>query len=292
MALLLFLLTLLTTTVVGSRLQYNFNRGAPAYAGNDDLFPFPWIWHHPALLALGLPFSLTLLSILLAHELGHYFACCHYRLDSTCPMFLPAPTLIGTMGAFIRIKAPFGDPWELFDVGVAGPLAGIALTLPALLYGLALSHPVPAPQAAVWRQQWLAFGWPPLAQWLAAWLHPGVAPQALALSPVARAGFLGLLVTMLNLIPGAQLDGGHILYAVSPRAHRIASWASLAALAAAGWLWWPGWYVFAIFIAAMRVRHPYVPPAPRLGPGRIALALVALAIFVLCFTPAPLLTPY
>ncbi|MGH9393610.1 MAG: site-2 protease family protein [Terriglobales bacterium] len=280
--------TLATTTVVGARLQYNFHRGMPAYFDAVDLFPFAWVWHHPATWLGGLAFSLALLAILLAHELGHFLACRYYRLDSTLPLFLPAPTLIGTMGAFIRIKAPFQDLRELFDIGIAGPLAGMAMTVPLLIYGLATSRVLQPAQAALWQHQFLEFGWPPLAQWAASGLHPGVGTARLALSPIARAAWVGLLLTMLNLIPGAQLDGGHILYAISARLHAVASWAALALLLLAGWKYWPGWYLFAAFIALMRVRHPYVPRSQPLGRGRIALALLAAAIFAVTFMLMPL----
>ncbi|HUX67436.1 MAG TPA: site-2 protease family protein [Terriglobales bacterium] len=286
-ALPLFLLTLLTTTVVGARLQYNFVRNLPAYRTNDDLFPFAWAWHHPGMLAGGLGFSLALMSILLAHELGHFLACRYYRLESTYPLFLPAPTLIGTMGAFIRIKAAFNDRRELLDVGIAGPLAGMALTLPLLIYGIATSHVLSPAQAGLWRLQWIEFGWPPLARWVAAWLHPGIALGRIALSPVARAAWMGLLVTMLNLLPAAQLDGGHILYAFSPRLHALASWASLGVLALAGWLYWPGWYMLAGFVLLMRVRHPFVPEFEPPGRGRAALAWLAVLIFLASFTLLP-----
>lgn len=291
LAAVLFLVTLVTTTVVGARLQYNFSRGLPAYCSNNDIFPFPWAWHHPGLIAGGLPFSAALMGILLAHELGHWVACSRYGLDSTLPMFLPAPTLIGTMGAFIRIKSPFNDPREVFDVGIAGPLAGIVVTLPLLIYGLIGSHVLSPSQTQLWSGQWLEFGWPPLAAWMAAWLHPGIGVSRIALSPVARAAWFGLLVTMLNLLPAAQLDGGHILYAVSPRLHAATSWGTLVLLTGAGWLYWPGWYVFAGFVAAMRVRHPQVPFAGRLGPWRASLALLTLAIFLVTFTAAPVVAP-
>ncbi len=284
----LFVATFATTTAIGARLQYNFLAGLPPYSTNTDVFPFAWVWRHPVVLAGGLWFSLPLLAILLAHELGHFLACRYYRLDSTLPLFLPAPTLIGTFGAFIRIRSPFHDRRELFDVGIAGPLAGMALTLPLLAMGLAMSRVLSPAQAALWRQtEFLRFGWPALARGMAAALLPGIAPARIALAPMARAAWLGLLVTMLNLVPGAQLDGGHILYAVAPRLHRSVSWMAMAALALAGWFAWPGWYVFAAFIAAMRVGHPWVPEFEALNGGRKALALLALAVFLACLTLAP-----
>ena len=290
LALVLFLLTLLTTTVEGARLEFDFIHGLPAYATPNDIFPFGWAWHHPGLLVLGLPFSLALMSILLAHELGHFIACRRYRLDSTYPLFLPAPTLIGTMGAFIRIKTRFRGRRELFDVGMAGPLAGMALTLPLLFYGLANSHVLTGAQTALRQRQWIEFGWPLLARWAAGLTAPGVPIGHIELSPVARAAWMGLLVTMLNLIPGAQLDGGHILYAFSPKLHRAASWTAMAVLLGLGWFAWPGWYVFALFIALMRVRHPYVPVNEPLGWKRTALGVLVLLIFLLAFSANPILS--
>lgn len=286
----LFLVTLMTTTVVGARLQFDFARGLPPYYNSNDLWPFGWIWRHPAELWMGLGFSVALMAILLAHEFGHFLACRYYRLDSTLPLFLPAPTLIGTFGAFIRIKAPFNDRREVFDIGIAGPLAGLVLTLVLLAYGMAHSQVLTPVQEPFFRHQFLYFGWPPLVRWFAAWAHPGVPVSQIALSPVARAAWLGLFVTMLNLIPGAQLDGGHILYALAPRVHKAISWIAMLGLFAAGWYYWPGWYFFAAFIALMRVRHPFVPEVVPLGRARAALAILCLAVFILAFVPAPLIT--
>lgn len=276
--------------MVGARLQYNFARGLPPYFTNNDLWPFGWAWRHPGQIWAGLGFSAALMAILLAHELGHFLACRYDRLDSTLPLFLPAPTVIGTWGAFIKIKAPFHDRKEVFDVGIAGPLAGLALTLPLLAYGMAQSRVLTPAQAVLWQHQFLHFGWPPLVIWIAAWTHPGVPTNFIGLSPIARAAWVGLFVTMLNLIPGAQLDGGHILYAISARTHTVVSWAAMAGLVAAGWFYWPGWYLFAAFIALMRVRHPFVPETEPLGGGRIALALLCAAVFAVAFVAMPLRT--
>lgn len=274
--------TAVTTTVVGARLQYNFARGAPAYATNEDLLPFAWAWHHPAMLWGGLTFSLALMAILLAHELGHYLTGRRYGLDSTLPYFIPAPTILGTFGAFIRIRSPFRSRRELFDVGVAGPLAGMAVALPILVAGLWQSHgQVPAGAA-------VTFQWPLLGRLLIYWMRPGLAPARLNVSPLARAGWVGLLVTMLNLLPGAQLDGGHILYSMLPRLHRPVSLALAALLLAAGWFYWPGWFIWAAMIVAMRARHPAVfGPAP--GTGRVMVALVAAMILAMTFLLVPVI---
>ncbi len=279
---LLFAATVVTAMAVGARLQFNFDRGVPAYRGNTDVFPFLWLWRHPAYFGLGWPFAATLLGILLVHELGHYLTCRHYGLAATLPHFIPAPTLIGTLGAFIYIRSPFRTRRQLFDVGAAGPLAGFALALPLLVWGLAQSHlRLPAYGAA------LRFGWPPLMLLVWRWLHPGVAPDVVSLSPVARAAWVGLLATMLNLIPSGQLDGGHILYTFFPRTHRWVSWAMVAVMLFMGWRFWDGWYLWAGLLLVMRARHPYVPQAPPAGWARAVLACLCLAILALTFLPAP-----
>ncbi|MGH9506998.1 MAG: site-2 protease family protein [Terriglobales bacterium] len=277
----LFGATVITAMSVGARLAFNFQRGLPAYRTNTDLFPFLWLWRHPGYIGLGWPFAAALLGILGVHELGHYVACRHYRLAATWPHFIPAPTLIGTLGAFIYIRSPFRTRRQLFDIGVAGPLAGFVLALPLLVLGLAESH------VRIFGGGALEFGWPPLMAWVWSWLRPGVPPEAVALSPLARAAWIGLLATMLNLIPSGQLDGGHIFYTFLPRLHRAVSWAMVALMVFMGWRYWDGWYLWAVLLLAMRARHPYVPSDQTVGRGRAVLALVALAILVMTFIPAP-----
>ena len=131
--LLLLLLTLLTTLIVGARLQFNFDHNLPAFTTETfalPLFPLKWIWHQPSRLVMGIPFCTTLMGILLAHEMGHYLLCEKNRVFATLPFFIPAPTLIGTLGAFIRIKSPIRSRQALFDIGIAGPIAGFLIALP------------------------------------------------------------------------------------------------------------------------------------------------------------------
>ncbi len=271
---------------VGARLQFNFARGLPAYRTNTDVFPFLWLWRHPSYMLLGWPFAAALLGILLVHELGHYLACRHYGLAASLPHFIPAPTLIGTLGAFIYIRSPFRNRQQLFDVGAAGPLAGFALALPLLILGLAESHLRLLAGGGA-----LRFGWPPLMLLVWGWMRPGVAPAAVALSPLARAAWVGLLATMLNLIPSGQLDGGHILHAFFPRLHPRVSWAMVGLMVFMGWRFWDGWYLWAVLLLAMRGRHPYVPEDPPAGRWRAILALLCLGILVLTFLPAPFVLP-
>src|SRR5437868_5258923 len=144
---LLLLLTVITTLMVGTRLEANFLQGKPVFSLGDDtipLFPVAYILQQPSRLWMGLPFSLSLMTILLAHEMGHYIFCLRYGVYATLPFFIPAPTLIGTMGAFIRIKSPIRSRTALFDIGIAGPIAGFMVALLVLLFGLMMSKPAPA----------------------------------------------------------------------------------------------------------------------------------------------------
>ncbi len=281
---LLLLLTLFTTTAVGARLAANFAANRPAFFIEDDLEFFLSLWTTPAVLWDGLPFSLTLLTILLAHELGHYWACRFHRIDASLPYFLPAPTLIGTFGAFIRIRAPIFSRRQLFDIGVAGPIAGFVFLLPVLGIGLAYSKVVPG----IAEQGDLIFG-SPLLLWLAAKLvFPGVAAADLYLHPVARAAWVGLLATALNLLPIGQLDGGHILYAFAGERHRRLSQIFAVALAAVGLIFgWLGWILWAAFFLWTGLRHPPIFDERPIDGGRLRLALVAAAILAVSFTPVP-----
>src|SRR3954464_10011472 len=143
---LLLLLTLITTLIVGARLEYNFLHNLPAFTLQDDtlpMFPLSWILHSPANILLGVPFAGTLMAILLAHEMGHYIFCMRYGVNATLPYFIPAPTLIGTLGAFIRIKSPIRSREALFDIGIAGPIAGFVVAFAVLLFSLMVSKPAP-----------------------------------------------------------------------------------------------------------------------------------------------------
>jgi membrane-associated protease RseP (regulator of RpoE activity) len=289
--LLLLVVTFCTTVLVGARLQFNFNHHLEAFAtGNEllPLFPVQWIWQNPRQLLLGVPFSLAIMSILLAHEMGHYLYCRHYRVRATLPFFIPAPTLIGTLGAFIRIGGRIESRAALFDIGIAGPIAGFVVAVPTMLAGLAMSRPV-----AGFSDPDLQFGFPlifQLGHWLLHHVFSHQGGPSLAhyyLHPVAIAGWAGMLATALNLLPGGQLDGGHLVFAVSPRMHRFFSWAMVASLVVLAWLFWVGWMVWAILLALSGLQQPSVPQRPGVGRGRKRLSLLAVALLVLTFTPAP-----
>jgi membrane-associated protease RseP (regulator of RpoE activity) len=288
--LLLLLLTVLTTLIVGAQLNDNFLRGLPAFTLGDELMPLfhpRWIWQQPSRILMGVPFSVALMAILLAHEFGHFLLCEKYGVNATLPFFIPAPTLIGTMGAFIRIKSPIRSRRALFDIGVAGPIAGFVVALPLLFLGLSLSTPL-APVTGV---ESLGIGFPAvfhLAHWILAPSASAVPLGRLALHPIAVAAWVGMFATALNLLPGGQLDGGHIIYAVAPRAHKWVSRTSVGVLVLLS-SFWIGWLVWAAILAVTGWRHPPVPPWPELDAARRRMSLVALILLLLSIVPAPIL---
>ncbi|HEY1754719.1 MAG TPA: site-2 protease family protein [Bryobacteraceae bacterium] len=278
---LLLLATLLTTTVVGAGLAQSFNANRPYDFGFDG---YVQMWHDPAYLLAGLPFSLTLLSILLAHEFGHYLTARYYHVDASLPFFLPAPTLIGTMGAFIRIRSAILSKRILFDIGIAGPLAGFALLIWPLAVGVSMSRVGPG----IGVRGDLIFGTPLILRLYEMVQFPGVPAANIYLHPVARAAWVGLLATALNLLPIGQLDGGHILYAFLGERTRLLSRIFVALLVPLGLFFAYSWLVWAVILFFFGLRHPsIVDPAP-LGRTRYWLGVAALVMFLLSFTAAPI----
>jgi len=280
---LLLTLTAASTTLVGAGHYASF---LVDFSGARGL-PMPFA----ALLLRGLWYSATILAILGCHELGHYFACRYYDVDASLPFFIPVPFLLtGTMGAFIRIREPIPSKRMLFDIGIAGPIAGFVVAVPALFIGLSMSHVVRLPADA---SNLLELGEPMLFKF-ASWLLWGSQPDGYSLNmhPMAFAAWFGMLATALNLFPIGQLDGGHVSYAVlGPRSTyvtivMIGVVISLAYFSSS-------WIVWTILLLAMLVmfgpKHPRVfdEDVP-LDRTRVLLALIGVAIFVVCFTPAPI----
>ncbi len=281
---LLLALTLLTTTLVGTHMYYKFARNLPFFSAEDGFDIFLLGLQHPHLLWTGLPFSLTLLAILMAHELGHYLTCLFYGVDATPPFFLPAPTpLTGTLGAFIRIKSPVCSKKQLFDIGIAGPLAGFVFVIPALAIGLAFSKIAPGLNM----QSEVQLGIPALQTLLHWAVFPGVPAGDIYLHPVARAAWVGMFATALNLLPVGQLDGGHLIYALFGRWHKWVTWGFLGLLLPMGLLW-KGWWLWAVLLFLFARKHPVVYDESDLGRGRRQLGVLALVVFLLCFSLAPL----
>ncbi len=285
---LLLLLTLLTTTSIGACLLTNFRENLPAFDLERDLAAIAAMWSHPIELLGGLPFSLTLLTILLAHELGHYLTCRYYRVDASLPYFIPFPSFIGTLGAFIRIRSPIYSRQVLFDIGIAGPLAGFVFLLPALGIGLAYSKVLPG----IAHRGDLIMGVPPLMWLLDKAIFPGVSPADVYLHPVARAAWVGIFATALNLLPIGQLDGGHILYSFVGDRHKLLSKIFVFALVPLGlFTRYPYWLAWAVLLYIFCLRHPSIFDSSRLSLGRRRLGYLALAIFLLCFMTTPLFDP-
>jgi membrane-associated protease RseP (regulator of RpoE activity) len=285
---LLLLVTFFTTLMVGTRLETNFLQGKPIFSLGEDavpLFPIGFIAEHPARIWMGLPFSVALMTILLAHEMGHYLYCLRYGVYATLPFFIPAPTLIGTMGAFIRIKSPIRSRAALFDIGIAGPIAGFIVATLVLFASLTMSKVSPAGLA----QGDVEVGFP-LIFHVANWLMRGDSTpmQRILLHPTAVAAWAGMFATALNLLPGGQLDGGHIMYALGPRWHRYVSRFTIAVLIPMSVFYWTGWLLWALLLSVTGMRHPNVPMWPDISPRRRLLAWVAIAILILTFAPAPL----
>ena len=281
---LLLALTLFTTLTVGARMQYNFQRNLPCfYAGDDGLDFFPWQWAlHPSHLALGVPFSLSLLLILMAHEMGHYIYCRKYGVWATLPFFIPFPSLFGTMGAFIRIRSPIESRDALFDIGIAGPIAGFVVAVAVLWVSLGFST-VPPALATL---PTIRLQYPLIFQLFNHWR--GGPPLALVnLHPMAIAAWVGMFATSLNLIPGGQLDGGHLVFSLAPGAHRIVSGIVMLALVPLGYYFWAGWLIWPILIGVTGLRHPMVPLWPGVSRSRYKLAILAFVMLVLTFSYAP-----
>jgi len=300
---LLLLATCFTTLIVGARLEFNFQNNLPAVVdleGRIPFFPVEWVLAHPSRLLMGIPFSASLLLILLAHEMGHYLFCRYYGVRATLPFFLPAPTLIGTLGAVIRIKAPIRSRAALFDIGIAGPIAGFVVAVITLAAAITLSKPLPrgiAPSE-------IRLGLPQifyLVQSALRHVMPESAVAAMPLSrvylhPMAIAAWVGMYATALNLLPSGQLDGGHIVYALAPRTHRFISWATVVALVILGKIAFRSdhsnysWWVWAGLITVMNIltiRHKQAPDHPMIPRNRWALGVLAAVMLVLTLTVSP-----
>jgi len=300
----LFVLTVITTVIAGILLA------APDVPINQPrlntlfdyvlYFPLTYVYavaaylrfavSNPHVFVSGMTFSASLLAILFSHEMGHYLACRYYGVDATLPYFLPAPPffLAGTFGAFIKIRSVIPTRRALFDIGLAGPLAGFVIALPVSVIGLLVMGP-PLPQASG-----IFFNDPLLFRLLARVLGVRLDPNS-PINPYYMAAWIGLLVTSLNLMPVGQLDGGHGTFALfGKHAHKMigrVAFIAIAILATLGfWLYKsPSGFLFAVLLGIMlRVRHPEPPVMEPLGTKRIVIAILTLTVFVLCFWPFPI----
>jgi len=263
----LFAATFLTTTMAGA-LQKGIN-------------PLT----QPRGLVEGLPFSVTIMIILLGHEMGHYLTSRHHRVPATLPYFIPAPSIIGTFGAVIKMRGAIWDRRTLLDIGASGPIVGFLLALPALIAGFALSPVVVNGNGT----EGLVLG-DSLIVILAGFLTKGNLPESanVVLHPVGFAGWLGMFVTSLNLLPVGQLDGGHISKALFPNSSDTLAGVVHVGLFLMGFLFWKGWLIWALLLMFLGVRHPPVMlDHIQLDPKRKKLGFAAIVIFFLTFVPAP-----
>lgn len=288
---LLLLATLLSTVCIGARLQYDFDHNNWPFTGDDHSLPWTWALLHPSQLVLGVPFALSLLGILAAHELGHYVLCRRRNVLATLPFFIPFPSLFGTLGAVIRIRSPIASRKDLFDIGIAGPIAGFVVAVPILIVSLLHSKLLTIPAGDSWPVLGFPLIFDVVRKALAMLGSHSAAAQVRAtqlyLSPSAMAAWVGMLATSLNLLPGGQLDGGHIIFALSPRYHRLISALTVLALLFLSWYVWTGWLLWAIVLLITTSRHPMVPPYPPLPLRSRILALVAALMLAITVMPAP-----
>ncbi|MGD0179145.1 MAG: site-2 protease family protein [Terriglobales bacterium] len=288
----LLLATVFTTLVVGARMQANFEHNQPAFSLNDDevpFFPLRWMLADPSRVLLGVPFASTLMLILLAHEMGHYLCCRYYGVNATLPFFIPAPTLIGTLGAFIRIRSPIRSRAALFDIGIAGPIAGFVVAVTVLIFALPLSKVMSPGMASsdiqlgyplIFRLAWYVL---PLAQLKA----NSSALHSIYFHPCAIAAWVGMFATALNLLPGGQLDGGHIVFSLAPRAHKTVSRLTILALIPMALYFWAGWLIWAVLLRISGMRHPMVAEWPGVTGVRRWIAGFGLVMLILTLAPAP-----
>jgi membrane-associated protease RseP (regulator of RpoE activity) len=295
--LLLFAATLMTTVLAGSYLIYP----------DPDLYRF-WIevQAHPEFLLDGLPFSVALLSILMAHELGHYIVSRHHGVACSLPFFIPGPTVIGTFGAVIYMKSRIPDRRALFDIGAAGPLSGLIVAGFTMIVGLLTAQPQSLASLAG-QEPVVIFNANLLSTLMMAAgtrLAPGLLPAAVKsllanpaaggalASPFLDAACVGFLVTMINLLPIGQLDGGHIAYALFGKRCLWLSAGALALLCGLGLRWWWPWIVLAAFVLVLMGRKGLIHPPPenpelKLLLGQKLLAAVILILFILILSPVP-----
>jgi len=274
----LFLVTCLSTMFVGVFLMADFR-------GIELDVAYGLLKAQPSTLLTGLPFSLAIMSILFAHEMGHYLTCRYYGIDASLPYFIPFPNPVGTMGAFIRIRAPIYDRGSLLEVGVAGPIAGFVVAVFALAISMGQGRFV-VPETL---GEGISLG-EPLIFKIVEYVMGMTPPPGMDtyMHPVGFAAWFGFLATALNLLPAAQLDGGHITYSMFRRYHKWISWGVVLTLLPLAIFYWPGWFVWIVLLLILKLKHPpTINDEIPLRPRQIALGVTGFVLLILCFTPAP-----
>ncbi|HEY0307250.1 MAG TPA: site-2 protease family protein [Acidobacteriaceae bacterium] len=286
----LALLTFFSATVIGMRYMYNFHQGLPPLVSDADIFPYKWILQNMSHFADGLPFSCTLIGILLCHEFGHFYFCQRNNVKATLPYLLPAPTLSGSAGAVIRLRSRIHSRKALLQIGMSGPICGILFALPCIVIGLWLSTPmgVTTPSELdhfrvnspllimLLRQVTLLFkpDIPPL-------LH--MVPH-----PILVASWIGVFITSLNLLPAGQLDGGHVIYSLSPKLHKITTTLTILLAIVAGTGFWIGWLLWAVLLMLPGMRHPTIKATgDEAEPAHVSMVVGCVVLFLLTIMLQP-----
>lgn len=263
----LFIITFLTTLAAGA-----LQKGVNVIKAPDRIME-------------GLPFAGTLMTILLCHEFSHYLSSKKHHTKATLPYFIPAPSIIGTFGAFIKMKSPIITRKALIDIGASGPIAGFVVSVIACIIGLSMSEVVPLSQV----EGALSLGDSILFSFLSRVIK-GVMPENhdVFLHPIAFAGWIGLFITSLNLIPIGQLDGGHIAFAILGERHRYLSIFLVGTLGIFGIFFWEGWALWALLMLILGIKHPpIIYWEVQLDPARRLVGILALIIFIITFIPSP-----
>ena len=283
---LLFVITACSIFYFGLSLSFSYKH-ADILVQNSEFSSDLSLVFSSEVIGLSIIYTVVLLGILLSHELGHFLTCRYYQINATLPYFIPFPNLIGTMGAFIKIKSPIKKKHQLFDIGIAGPLTGFIFSIPALVYGLSQSKVVPSIAAKGGN---IMLGDSLLLKIIEGMIFKNIPPNSdIFLHPIAFAGWVGLLVTALNLFPMGQLDGGHVSYAILGSKSRNLARIFLAIFFVLGIFFWVGWFLWAFLILFMGMRHPAIEDeAEPLSQGRKIIAYVIVLIFILSFIPDPI----
>lgn len=264
---LLFILTSMTTLLAGATMR--------------GVIP----WQNPEKIYLGLPFSITIMTILITHELSHYFMSRRHNVSVTLPYFIPAPSMIGTFGAIIKMKPPIYDRRSLIDIGSAGPLGGFITAVVAVIIGLDYSKIIPSGAF----KEGFSLGDSILFSFLAK-IVLNIDPNKydILLHPIAFAGWIGLFVTSVNLLPVGQLDGGHIAYALLGEKQRWVARFIITLLFILGFTRWEGWLMWAFLMLLIGYRHPSVVyPEIQLDSKRKLIGILSFLIFIVTFIPVP-----